>query len=124
LVYFQTVIVPADGIRAANCEERKIRHILVLEAALRLMSTLLVRASYHVGQVAGRPSEGFDSACHRQVYFCFWPITSFSSVSAFPVLEKADVAAALAEPYRMRQSCRGAKSLCQPSKIRLVCLRH
>jgi hypothetical protein len=33
--------------------------------------------------------------------FVPWPVTSFSSFSAFPVLEKADVAADLAEPYRM-----------------------
>jgi hypothetical protein len=36
-----------------------------------------------------------------------WPVTPLSSFSAFPVLEKADMAADLAEPYRMTQcGCR------------------
>ena len=41
------------------------------------------------------------AAPYRRSDLVPWPVTSFSSFSAFPVLEKADVAADLAEPYRM-----------------------
>jgi hypothetical protein len=39
------------------------------------------------------------------------PVPSFSSFSAFPVLEKADVAADLVEPYRMTHSGLAAKKV-------------